>query len=80
MAEKTTYLCDRCGDSFPNSPGKLWVQTDRRMDAAGSMEDVGLTVDVCHKCAVAVLGAAAKAAWSGQVFALKNCFPKARAS
>ena len=47
------HLCDKCGDKCPERP--IWVFIDRKMDAAGSMEDVGMTVDLCGKCAIAYL-------------------------
>ncbi len=79
MAERTIYTCDRCGKEFRDSTGKLWIQTDRVCDAAGSMEDVGVTVDCCPACAVLVLGALAKLAYRGEPMKLAGYFPKARA-
>lgn len=41
-------LCDICGSKV-NGPS-IFLATDRVMDAAGSMEKVGETYDLCHKC------------------------------
>lgn len=38
-------LCDICGAKTTTSP--IFACTDRRMDAAGSNEDVGETFDLC---------------------------------
>lgn len=77
MAERTVYTCDRCGREFREGAGKLWIQTDRVCDAAGSMEDVGLTVDVCPACAVKVLASVAEHQYRGQTLHLASMFPKA---
>ena len=55
---KTTVItCDRCGGT-KSGPGPrllpfawtIQVFIDRRMDAAGSMDDVWDSVDLCPKC------------------------------
>ena len=46
------YLCDVCGSKTQE---RMFVQTGREMDAAGSMDTVGRDLDLCGKCAVSIL-------------------------
>lgn len=58
MAQKTVYVCDACGAPVPAehpSECRVSVRVDRRMDAAGSMEDECEDADVCHRCALNAL-------------------------
>ena len=40
-------ICDICGERTDNTVSYVY---DRRMDAAGSMEDVCFTRDLCFRC------------------------------
>jgi hypothetical protein len=42
-------LCDRCGEVIKTQQ-RLFVAYDRRLDAAGSYDDVGHNVDLCGVC------------------------------
>jgi len=46
-------VCDVC--QTKEGVEKVWLPYDRKMDAAGSMEDVGETFDLCCKCYLRVL-------------------------
>jgi len=46
-------ICDICGTR--KDVQKVWFPYDRKMDAAGSMENVGETFDLCCKCYLKVL-------------------------
>ena len=48
-------LCDKCKTGRVPEDMTLFAATDRRMDAAGSMDDIGVEMDLCHTCAVAAL-------------------------
>lgn len=48
-------LCDKCKTGKVPEAMTLFACTDRRMDGAGSMEDQGCEVDLCHACAVAAI-------------------------
>jgi hypothetical protein len=39
-------LCDVCGGKVEEKQ-RFWITTDRQMDAAGSMDDVGQQIDLC---------------------------------
>lgn len=43
------YTCDSCGAKLPQKQ-RLAVRIDRRMDAAGDMEDEYEHVDLCFDC------------------------------
>lgn len=45
-------ICDKCGK---NNAKPVQVFIDRRMDAAGSMENLYDDVDLCHECAIKAL-------------------------
>jgi hypothetical protein len=45
--------CDCCGAAYAKS---VSFYIDRRMDAAGSMEDLYESVDLCHDCTVKLIG------------------------
>ena len=46
-------ICDICGTR--EDVQKVWLPYDRKMDGAGSMEDVGETYDLCCRCHLKVL-------------------------
>ena len=46
-------VCDRCQKDVPCQ--SFFVETDRRLDPAGSMESVGENVDVCPRCLMAAV-------------------------
>jgi len=54
MSSPDFYLCDICGERVPQKL-RMWITTGREMDAAGSMDDVGSTLDLCHKHAIRML-------------------------
>jgi len=54
MSSPDFYLCDVCGGRVPKE-NRFWVATDRRMDAAGSMDDEGHNFDLCLTHAVEAL-------------------------
>ena len=45
-------LCDRCKVGRLPDDLSFFVATDRTMDAAGSMDDDGQQLDLCHACAL----------------------------
>lgn len=47
MKKEITY-CDKCGKET-KSP-TIYLKTDRRMDAAGDMDDEYETIDLCGDC------------------------------
>ncbi len=53
MAIPDFRLCDCCGCRVDDKP--LFIATDRKMDAAGSMGDEGRNVDICRECAIWVI-------------------------
>lgn len=63
---KTVVCCDACDTSIevttsPSKfPGRVWLHLGREMDAAGSMENVGEEVHLCHPCCVKVIQLSAK--------------------
>jgi hypothetical protein len=44
--------CDHCG--APNAV-RFYLVVDRRLDAAGSMSNIGEVVDLCAKCQASAL-------------------------
>lgn len=48
-------LCDKCKTGKVPDGLTLFACTDRQMDGAGSMDDVGVEVDLCHTCAIAAI-------------------------
>lgn len=45
------YQCDRCGAQYADGQGtRIGLWTDRKMDAAGSMDDVIAYADLCLAC------------------------------
>jgi hypothetical protein len=54
MAIKTILICDRCG-KHPAEYDTIHLKVDRRMDAAGSMEDIYESIDLCQACAHSLL-------------------------
>ena len=48
MVSPDFYLCDLCGARVEEKL-RIYVATDRRMDAAGSMDDVGEQLDLCPR-------------------------------
>ncbi len=47
--KKTVIVCDRCKRDHEHAQAvTAWV--DRKMDAAGSMENIFDSVDLCPKC------------------------------
>lgn len=52
--KRNTVDCDRCKakDLALSNLNSIHIDTDRRMDAAGSMETVTSTVDLCNSCMV----------------------------
>jgi hypothetical protein len=51
---KTVMVCDRCGKS-PCEFDTIFLKMDRRMDAAGSSEDIHESIDLCQACAHVLL-------------------------
>lgn len=49
MAERTVLVCDGCGSEQPGIQ-TLRFTVDRKMDAAGSMEDHWQRIDLCPSC------------------------------
>jgi hypothetical protein len=47
MSNPNFYLCDVCGEQ---TKFRAYVVYDRRMDAAGSMDDDVLVADLCQLC------------------------------
>ena len=45
-------LCDKCKTGRAPEHSTIFAATDRLMDAAGSMEDIGVEMDLCHACAI----------------------------
>ncbi len=46
--QETRFICDRCGKNI--CEGRIFIKTERAMDAAGSMETTGEYVDLCYPC------------------------------
>jgi len=51
-------ICDICGTR--EDVEKVWLPYDRKLDVAGSTEDVGETFDLCCKCHLKVLNEAVR--------------------
>ncbi len=58
MSQHTIYRCDACPTPKAvevASEHSVYLYLDRKMDAAGSMEDDGETIHLCHACCIAML-------------------------
>ena len=63
MSVHTTYRCDACPVPVAGEVERdhsVRLHLGREMDGAGSMENVGETVHLCHACCIAILGALTK--------------------
>lgn len=54
MAERLVYDCDSCGGRAVQVL-RIGVVTARQTDAAGSVDDVQETVDLCSPCAATAI-------------------------
>jgi hypothetical protein len=48
MTTRSILECDKCGKECKFD--SIWAKIDRKMDAAGSMDDDHVRVDLCDKC------------------------------
>ena len=52
--ERVVYDCDKCGAQAVHTD-RFAVVVDRRMDAAGSSEDIQFLFDLCPRCTALLL-------------------------
>jgi len=56
MSERIVVYCDRCEErASVNSSGRFEVVVDRKMDGAGSVDDITELIDLCPRCMAACL-------------------------
>lgn len=50
MSTRKVTDCDTCGAKVLKEPIHLWLTVGRKMDGAGSMEDIQEELDICPSC------------------------------